>query len=92
MGNFSAIPRRRLSSLVVVAEIWNHYAAADFPFAAAILHDPYPSVTAALRQLEHEFRVAGDARIECDLGLQRCGRRPAAGDVDYPGLFDSRLE
>jgi polyisoprenyl-phosphate glycosyltransferase len=28
VGNFSAIPRRRLSSLVVVAEIWNHYAAA----------------------------------------------------------------
>jgi glycosyltransferase involved in cell wall biosynthesis len=28
VGNFSAIPRRRLSSLVVVAEMWNHYAAA----------------------------------------------------------------
>jgi hypothetical protein len=28
VGNFSAIPRRRLTSLVVVAEIWNHYAAA----------------------------------------------------------------
>src|SRR5262249_20783911 len=27
VGNFSAIPRRRLSSLVVVSEIWNHYAA-----------------------------------------------------------------
>ena len=30
VGNFSAIPRRRLSSLVVVAEMWNHYAAAVF--------------------------------------------------------------
>ena len=30
VGNFSAVPRRRLSSLVVVAEIWNHYAAAIF--------------------------------------------------------------
>jgi glycosyltransferase involved in cell wall biosynthesis len=30
VGNFSAIPRRRLSSLVVVAETWNHYAAAVF--------------------------------------------------------------
>ena len=30
VGNFSAIPRRRLTSLVVVAEIWNHYAAAVF--------------------------------------------------------------
>lgn len=30
VGNFSVIPRRRLSSLVVVAEMWNHYAAAAF--------------------------------------------------------------
>jgi glycosyltransferase involved in cell wall biosynthesis len=30
VGNFSVIPRRRLSSLVVVAELWNHYAAAIF--------------------------------------------------------------
>jgi glycosyltransferase involved in cell wall biosynthesis len=28
IGNFSAIPRRRLSSLVVVSDLWNHYAAA----------------------------------------------------------------
>ncbi len=28
VGNFSVLPRRRLSSLVVVAELWNHYAAA----------------------------------------------------------------
>ena len=30
VGNFSVIPRRRLSSLVVVAEMWNHYAAVGF--------------------------------------------------------------
>ena len=30
VGNFSAIPRRRLVSLVAVAELWNHYAAAAF--------------------------------------------------------------
>jgi glycosyltransferase involved in cell wall biosynthesis len=30
VGNFSVIPRRRLASLVVVAELWNHYAAAAF--------------------------------------------------------------
>jgi polyisoprenyl-phosphate glycosyltransferase len=30
VGNFSAIPRRRLSSLVVVSDLWNHYAAAAF--------------------------------------------------------------
>jgi glycosyltransferase involved in cell wall biosynthesis len=28
IGNFSAIPRRRLDSLIVVSELWNHYAAA----------------------------------------------------------------
>jgi hypothetical protein len=30
VGNFSAIPRRRLDSLVVVSELWIHYAAAAF--------------------------------------------------------------
>lgn len=30
VGNFSAIPRYRLESLVVVDELWNHYAAAAF--------------------------------------------------------------
>jgi glycosyltransferase involved in cell wall biosynthesis len=30
VGNFSAIPRERLRSLVVVSELWNHYAASAF--------------------------------------------------------------
>jgi hypothetical protein len=30
VGNFSAVPRRRLESLVAVSELWNHYAAAVF--------------------------------------------------------------
>jgi glycosyltransferase involved in cell wall biosynthesis len=30
VGNFSVVPRARLSSLVVVSELWNHYAAAVF--------------------------------------------------------------
>lgn len=30
VGNFSVVPRANLSSLVVVAELWNHYAAAVF--------------------------------------------------------------
>jgi glycosyltransferase involved in cell wall biosynthesis len=30
VGNFSVIPRPRLASLVVVSEMWNHYAAAAF--------------------------------------------------------------
>lgn len=30
VGNFSVVPRRRLTSLVVVAEMWIHYAAAVF--------------------------------------------------------------
>lgn len=30
VGNFSVIPRRRLAALVVVSELWNHYAAAVF--------------------------------------------------------------
>ena len=30
VGNFSAIPRKRLESLVAASELWNHYAAAAF--------------------------------------------------------------
>jgi len=30
VGNFSLVPRARLASLVVVSEMWNHYAAAAF--------------------------------------------------------------
>jgi glycosyltransferase involved in cell wall biosynthesis len=30
VGNFSVIPRERLCSMVVVSELWNHYAAAVF--------------------------------------------------------------
>ena len=30
VGNFSVIPRDLLSRLVVVSELWNHYAAAVF--------------------------------------------------------------
>jgi polyisoprenyl-phosphate glycosyltransferase len=30
VGNFSVVPRQRLRSLVVVAELWSHYAAAVF--------------------------------------------------------------
>jgi polyisoprenyl-phosphate glycosyltransferase len=30
VGNFSAVPRRRLSSLVAVSALWNHYAAAAY--------------------------------------------------------------
>jgi hypothetical protein len=30
VGNFSVVPRARLESLVVVSEMWNHYAAAAF--------------------------------------------------------------
>jgi len=30
VGNFSAVPRERMSSLVAVSELWNHYAVAIF--------------------------------------------------------------
>ena len=37
VGNFSVIPRTRLGGLVVVSELWNHYAAAVFRS-----RQPYP--------------------------------------------------
>ena len=41
VGNFSVIPRERLSTLVVVSEMWNHYAAAVFK--ARIPFDTVPT-------------------------------------------------
>jgi glycosyltransferase involved in cell wall biosynthesis len=41
VGNFSAVPYSCLSSLVVVSEVWNHYAAAVFN--ARIPHDSIPA-------------------------------------------------
>ncbi len=42
VGNFSVIPRERLTSLVAVSELWNHYAAAVFasrqPFTMVPTH------------------------------------------------------
>jgi hypothetical protein len=40
VGNFSAIPPRRLESLVVVSELWNHYAAAAFKSRQPVLLVP----------------------------------------------------
>jgi glycosyltransferase involved in cell wall biosynthesis len=41
VGNFSAIPYESLSSLVVVSEIWNHYAAAVYN--ARLPHESVPT-------------------------------------------------
>ena len=41
VGNFSVIPYRALSSLVVTSEIWNHYAAAVL--ATRLPHDSVPT-------------------------------------------------
>src|SRR4051812_10319765 len=49
VGNFSAIPRRRLESLVAVSELWNHY-------AAAVFHSRQPYCTVPTRRAK---RLAG---------------------------------
>ena len=48
VGNFSAIPRRRLSSLVVVTELWNHYAAGVIRSRATLLLRSRPTVRGRL--------------------------------------------
>ena len=69
VGNFSAIPRRRLSSLVVVAELWNHYAAAVFRSRQPYCMIPTRRAERLCGRLDDELRVARDAWIERDLGL-----------------------
>ncbi len=53
VGNFSAIPRRRLSSLVATSELWNHYAAAAFTS-----RQPYETIpTARARRLDGRSKM-----------------------------------
>jgi len=47
-GNFSVIPRSRLSSLVVVSELWNHYAA-----AVCASRQPFTSIPATRAKRLH---------------------------------------
>jgi hypothetical protein len=54
VGNFSIIPRARLESLAVVAEMWNHYAAAAFKS-----RQPYCIIpTCRARRLEGESTMS----------------------------------
>ena len=69
VGNFSVIPRPSLSSLVVVPELWNHYAAAVFNSRLAYCSAPTVRGTRIRRQFTHESRRIGDARIGGDFRL-----------------------
>ena len=53
MGNFSVIPRERLASLVVVSELWNHY-------AAAAMRSRQPFCTIPTRRAE---RLDGESKM-----------------------------
>ena len=53
VGNFSAIPRRRLESLVATSELWNHYAA-----AAITSRQPFVTIpTARARRLDGRSKM-----------------------------------
>ena len=53
VGNFSVVPRARLSSLVAVSELWNHYAAAAFTARQPVAMVP----TARGRRLDGRSRM-----------------------------------
>lgn len=53
VGNFSAIPRSRLVSLVAASELWNHYAAASFTTRQPIATIP----TTRSRRLDGRSRM-----------------------------------
>ena len=54
VGNFSVIPRSRLSGLVLVPELWSHYAAAVF-----VSGIPYQSIPT-----NRADRIAGDSTMD----------------------------
>ena len=53
VGNFSVLPRKLLTRLVVVSDLWNHYAAAVIK--ARLPHDMVP--------LARGYRLAGESRM-----------------------------
>ena len=53
VSNFSLIPRRQLSALVVVEDVWNHYAAAQFK----------TGLPRSLVPIDRGFRIAGRSRM-----------------------------
>jgi hypothetical protein len=53
VGNFSAVPYKLLTRLVVVSDLWNHYAAAVIK--ARLPHDMVP--------LARGYRLAGESRM-----------------------------
>ena len=53
VGNFSVVPARQLTRLVVISELWNHYAAAVFK--ARLPHDVVPTSRAT--------RLSGRSRM-----------------------------
>ena len=53
VGNFSVVPRPRLTSLVVVSELWNHYAAAVYKARFPVAQVPTPRAK----------RLAGESKM-----------------------------
>jgi hypothetical protein len=54
VGNFSALPRSRLKSLIVVSELWNHY-------AAAVVNSRQPHASIPTRRAS---RLAGESSMD----------------------------
>ena len=78
VGNFSVIPSSQLRRLVVVSELWNHYAAAVFK--ARVPRTSVPTVRAPRLdgQVADEFRRSRHAWAVGTIGALRAHRRQAA--------------
>ena len=87
-GNFSALPRRRLESLVVVSEFWNHYAAAVFKSRQPFVTVPTRATRLSGNPQMNFIRLVVTASAH--LGLQRHDRRAdargLAGADRLPGV------
>jgi polyisoprenyl-phosphate glycosyltransferase len=74
-GNFSVVPRRRLSSLVAVSEMWNHY-------VAAVLKSRQPFCTVPT---ERATRLHGEPKMNF-VGLVIHGLSAISVDSDLVGV------
>ena len=70
VGNFSILPFPYLNTLVVMSELWNHYAAAVFRSKLPFTMTPIPEGGPDRRNFHNEFRRFGFPRAERHLGVR----------------------
>ena len=81
VGNFSILPSRYLGTLVVMSELWNHYAAAVFRSGLPFTTIPIPRGNRITGTSKMNFVSLAIQWNECNFGIWGCARRAASDRI-----------